>query len=115
MNRSFLRIFRPADFLILILFSALVVASILFLKTSKTSEKRLVINSGKKEFIYPLDKNRELQIEGVIGNSVIEIQDGRAFFKESPCSNHTCIQMGAVSDENEWAACLPNDIFIRIQ
>ena len=115
MNRSFLRIFRPVDFLILILFSALAVASILFLKTSKNSERRLVINSGEKEFIYPLDKNRELQIEGVIGISVIEIQDGRAFFKKSPCSNHTCIQMGAVSGENDWAACLPNDIFIRIE
>ena len=73
-----------------------------------------MISVNKKDYIYPLNKNREVEIAGILGNSVIEIQDGRAFFKESPCTNKTCVHMGVVSAENDWAACLPNDIFIRV-
>nr|WP_294431025.1 NusG domain II-containing protein [uncultured Treponema sp.] len=115
MNRLIFRIFRPFDFVIFTLFALLTAASFLFLKTSRNSERRVVINAGKKEFIFPLDKNREIEIEGNIGKSLIIIKDGRAFFKTSPCQNKTCIQMGAVIEENDWAACLPNDVFIRVE
>lgn len=101
--------------MILVLFVSVTAASFLFLKTSENLEHRLVITSGEKEFIYPLDKNRVVEIKGNLGKSVIVIQDGRAFFKSSPCKNHVCVQTGAISMENEWAACLPNDIFIRIE
>ena len=99
----------------LVLFIAVTVASFLFLKTSKNPEQNLVITAAQKEYIYPLSKNREVEIAGVLGNSVIVIQDGRAFFKSSPCTNKTCVHMGAVSLENDWAACLPNDVFIRVE
>lgn len=108
-------IFRPVDFIIFFLFVAVTAVSFSLLTTAKNSERRLVIMSGKKEFIYPLEKHREIEAAGVLGNSLIVIEDGRAFFKESPCKNHLCVQMGAVTEENDWAACLPNDIFIRVE
>lgn len=114
MKNQFAKIFRPLDFVILALFVSATIASFLFLKTSKNHEARLIVTSGKKEFVYSLEKNREVEIEGVLGKSLIVIQDGRAFFKDSPCQNKTCVHMGAVSEENDWAACLPNDIFIRV-
>ena len=114
MNLSILRIFRAVDFIIFAIFLSITIASFLFLKTHGTSEAHLVVTSGKKEYIYPLSKNQEVEIEGVLGKSVIVIQNGRAFFKDSPCQNKTCVHMGAVSGENDWAACLPNDIFIRV-
>ncbi len=115
MGRSFLRIFRPLDFVILLIFILVTVSSFLFLKTHGNQEVHLVIESSRKEYIYPLTKNREIEIEGVLGKSVIVIQDGRAYFKSSPCKNHVCVQMGAVCEENDWAACLPNDVFIRVE
>ena len=115
MNFAIFTIFRKADIFIFILFLSVTVASFLFLKTSESHEARLLVTSGKKEFIYSLEKNRELEIDGAIGKSVIVIQDGRAFFKSSPCTNKTCVHMGAVSAENDWAACLPNDVFIRVE
>ena len=114
MNFAFCRIFRKVDFFILFLFLSVTVASFLFLRTHSSAQAHLLVTSGEKEFIYSLEKNRELEIDGAIGKSVIVIQDGRAFFKNSPCTNKTCVHLGAVSEENDWAACLPNDIFIRI-
>ncbi len=115
MGRNFRRLLRPLDFAILFIFILVTAASFLFLKTHGNQEARLVIESSKKEYIYPLTKNREIEIEGALGKSVIVIQDGRAYFKSSPCSNKTCIHMGAVQEENDWAACLPNDVFIRVE
>ncbi len=115
MKNKILSIFKAADFLILILFISVTVASFLSLKSSKNHEKRLIITSGKTEYIYSLSKDRELEIKGDIGTSVIIIKDGKAFFKSSPCKNKTCVHTGAVSGENDWAACLPNDIFIRVE
>ena len=115
MKRNFWRVFRPLDFVILLIFILVTASSFLFLKTHENHEARLVIESSKKEYIYPLTKNRVIEIEGVLGKSVIVIQDGRAYFKSSPCQNHVCVQMGAVCEENDWAACLPNDVFIRIE
>ncbi|MBQ8014274.1 MAG: NusG domain II-containing protein [Treponema sp.] len=106
--------FRKADFVIFFLSLAVTTASFLFLKTHSSARKQLLVTSGNREYIYFLEKNRELEINGAIGKSVIEIQDGRAFFKDSPCTNKTCVHMGSVSEENDWAACLPNDIFIRV-
>ena len=112
---QFFRFFKLADFLILILFIGVTVASFLFLRTHESQEANLIIKSSEKEFVYPLSKNREIEVKGLIGNSVIVIEDGKAYFKSSPCKNQVCIQMGAVHDENDWAACLPNDIFIRVE
>ncbi|MBR0101050.1 MAG: NusG domain II-containing protein [Treponema sp.] len=115
MKRNFLRIFRPVDFIILFIFLLVTAASVLFLKTHRNKEARLIVTSSQKEYIYPLSKDRKIEIDGVLEKSEIVIHDGRAYFKSSPCKNKTCIQMGALCEENDWAACLPNDVFIRIE
>ena len=115
MNFRFLRIFRPVDFLIFLLFLGITIASFLFLRSDGKTEAHLIIKSSEKEYVYPLSKDREIEISGNIGKSLIVIHDGRAYFKSSPCSNKTCIHMGVVQEENDWAACLPNDIFIRVE
>jgi len=111
----YVKFFKKADFIILFFFLGITLASFLFLKTSGKRESTLVIQAGKDEYIYSLKKNREIQVKGILGTSTIVIQDGKAYFKNSPCKNHLCVNMGAVEAENDWAACLPNDIFIRVE
>ncbi|MCR4822070.1 MAG: NusG domain II-containing protein [Treponema sp.] len=108
-------LFRKADFIIIILFAAVTTASFLFLKTHSKHQARLLVTSQKKEYVYPLDKDRILEVQGALGISTIIIKEGRAYFQESPCHNKVCVHMGSVSEENDWAACLPNDIFIRVE
>lgn len=106
---------KPFDFLFFALSLAAVVISFFALKNGGENATHLVIDADGKEFIYPLDEEKTLEIEGKIGISVIRIADGKAFFEDSPCPNKICVQMPAVKEENEWAACIPNEVFIRIQ
>jgi len=116
-NRMIARKFRPFDFIIIVAFTGL--ALFLFLRLRKNTggeKKNLVVKSSSGgEYVFPLDRNGQYEISGLHGNSVIEVVDGKARFKDSPCPNKTCVQHGFISSPGEWAACLPNDVFILIQ
>lgn len=75
----------------------------------------VLIQEQSGESVYPLDEDRVITVEGPIGESVIVIEDGAARFEHSDCSDNLCVLMGAVDEGGEWAACLPNKVFITIE
>lgn len=102
------------DYLILLCAIGLV----LFLAKSLTSESGstyLDIQNNGVDYLYPLDTERVITLEGKIGPSTIEIKDGKAAFIESSCTNKICIKMGWISKPGQFAACLPNGILITIK
>lgn len=115
MKNSFFKVLKPLDFAVFIFALALVIYSVVFVKKSGDSRKYVVINSYDKEFIYDLSKDGVYEIEGIIGDSIIEIKDGEAFFVDSPCPNKTCVQSHAVKNGGDWIACLPNQVFLHIE
>ncbi len=112
----------PVDWIIFIVSAALICGSFFYAARFKKNSPVLVIqattqdSSGKPvKYIYPLDKNNEYIIKGIIGNSVIKVENGKAWFKSSPCPNHSCTAFGKISSGAEWAACLPNGIIITVE
>lgn len=110
-----LKIFRPLDFVMLALFLAVAAASLFVLRIQADDKAFLLVNTPEGEFVYPLHENRELHLKGLLGDSLVVIQDGRAFFRESPCPNKICVQTRAVEHANDWAACLPNQVIIHVE
>lgn len=106
---------KPLDIVIFIVFIVMTVISFITIKSKSQSKPVLIITADKTNYIYPLDKDNSYNIEGLIGISTITVKDGQAFFEDSPCPNKTCVQSGHISENGEWNACLPNQIFIRIQ
>ena len=84
-------------------------------KSSATGKKTVIVGSPKGEYVFPLEKDASYTIPGALGISTITVSGGKAFFADSPCPNKTCVQQGAISKNGEWAACLPNDVFLRIE
>lgn len=72
------------------------------------------IQSPEGQFVFPLSSDRYFTARGPLGSSVITIQGGQAWFESSPCQNQICVQMGHQHAPGQWAACLPNQIFLRI-
>lgn len=107
--------FRPLDICLLAVYLAAIAASVLLLRGARTGTPLLVITTPDGEFVYPLDKDRTIPAEGALGTSLLVIQGGSASFAESPCPNHTCVQSAAISRHGEWTACLPNQVFMRIE
>ena len=111
-----MKAFRPLDFVLLLVFLAVCAWAIVAVTSrGKQSAPLLIVNSPDGEYVYPLAKDREISVLGAIGNSVLVIKDGKAFFKDSPCPNKTCVQTGELTRNNDWAACLPNQVIIHVE
>lgn len=66
--------------------------------------------------VYPLGKDARFTVEGVLGDSTIEIQDGKARFVSSPCPDQICIHVfGWIEKEYQLSFCLPNQILLEVQ
>ena len=71
--------------------------------------------SGQGELDLPLSLDRRVTVHGPLGDSVVEIKDGRARFVASPCRGQQCVHTGWLARAGELAACLPNGITVSVQ
>ena len=112
-----MKVFRALDFLVLMIFLGVVAGSVFFVASGRddTGTPFLVVNAPEGEFVYPMNRNRVVRMKGVLGESVLVIEDGKAFFRESPCPNKICVQTRPVEHDNDWAACLPNQVIIHVE
>ncbi|AEJ62483.1 protein of unknown function DUF1312 [Spirochaeta thermophila DSM 6578] len=66
-------------------------------------------------FLYPLDEDRTLEVEGPLGPEKVIIRNGAVWIEEAPCPDKLCIAMGRISSPGQWIACLPNRIFVMVE
>ncbi len=105
---------RFLDILVPAMSFAIVVVTAVYAYGGGGEAAYVSIRSGEIEWIYELESDRIVEIEGPLGVSTIEIHDGNAHFTDSPCRDKICISMGKIDRSGEWAACLPNSVLIRI-
>lgn len=78
-------------------------------------EENVVIEGDGRTWVYPLDAEETVKVHGPLGDTVVEIHDGQARVIESPCKNQVCVAAGHIHTPNQWVACLPNAVFVRIE
>ena len=82
---------------------------------SNEHASKLKIRQGDKVIgTYDLNQTRELHIKGLIGESIIAINNGQARFKQSPCPSQYCVHQGWLSRAGQVAICLPNQISLQL-
>ena len=75
----------------------------------------VLIQSGSNDpVIETLQQDRLLHITGPIGDSIIEIRNGRTRFVSSPCTSQVCVHSGWLSSTGGFTACLPNRISLTL-
>lgn len=62
----------------------------------------------------PLSQNRIVHVTGPIGETEVEIKDGKARVVKSPCNRKLCIKSGYIQYADRFAACLPNRVIVRV-
>lgn len=62
-----------------------------------------------------LNQNQQLLVNGPLGESELQIQDGKVRFVSSPCRNQVCVHHGWASHRGELLACLPNRIALVLE
>jgi hypothetical protein len=80
-----------------------------------SSSSRVLIQSKDSEWYFPADASETLVVSGPLGDTVIKIEEGRAWVEDSPCENKTCIASGFVARQGQWAACLPNKVLLFME
>jgi hypothetical protein len=103
------------DIAIIAASAALVAASAARAYAPGSGEPRAVVEGPGGEWIYPLNEDRVIEVAGPLGDTIVGIEDGRARILDSPCPNKTCVASGSLSRAGQWAACLPNEVLLRVE
>jgi len=68
----------------------------------------------KTPVIYSVTNNHSINVTGELGQSVIEIRDGKVRFSDSPCNSKVCILSGWHQHSGDHIVCLPNKVGITL-
>ncbi|MBC8283249.1 MAG: NusG domain II-containing protein [Nitrospinae bacterium] len=69
----------------------------------------------KKVARYALTINRITHVEGPLGKTEIEINEGKVRILRSPCKLKVCIKSGYIQYADRISVCLPNRVVVRIE
>jgi len=100
---------------ILILFFVLINAFLFMKMGVGTKGDWVVIEMNQREISrHRLNENRVIPIKGKLGITEVEIANGKARIRHSPCKNKVCIKAGDIQYADRLIACIPNRIVVRV-
>jgi len=83
--------------------------------SGETASSHVVIRGPEKAWVYPMEAEEQVLVSGFIGETRVKISGGRAHIVSSPCGGQTCVAAAALQKNGQWAACLPNGVFLLIE
>jgi hypothetical protein len=106
---------RPADALVIAVAALLVgLAWAALWVGGGPAEYAAITGPGAPDRRVDLAHDATLQVRGRLGDSHVEVRDGRVRFVDSPCVGRYCVHAGWLSRSGQVAACLPNGIVIEL-
>ncbi|SHJ51712.1 hypothetical protein SAMN02745165_02566 [Malonomonas rubra DSM 5091] len=75
----------------------------------------LVERDGKVIYTADLDHDQQVELQGPLGVTVLQIEDHAARVISSPCPQKICIGLGKAKHSGDLLACVPNRLVIRIE
>jgi hypothetical protein len=103
---------KIGDFLVFFAIICLIIYS--FKIKNKFPLKYVEIITPFKTLTLPLTDNKKVTVRGKLGKFVIEIKDKKVRVISSKCAHKICIKTGWISNSNEYIACVPNGILIKL-
>ncbi len=89
--------------------------SFYFFAPGERGARVVVEREGKVIYTAPLGGDRTARLQGPLGETVLQIHQGRVCILDSPCRRKVCLAMGEVSGSGEVLACVPNELLVRIE
>lgn len=63
---------------------------------------------------FPAWQDRVVRVPGTLGETVIEIRDGRVRVVASPCAQKLCLRAGWLESAGDATACVPNKVSVAL-
>ncbi len=103
---------RFFDVIAIIFSLAVFLAFTAYGRAQRGEEGYVIIEDSQSRYVYPLSEDRSVTLHGPVGQTIIRIENGEAFFLDSDCDDKLCVQMGHIHRAGDWSACLPNQVFV---
>ncbi len=110
-----MKLLRAYDSAIFALIALLLIGLGYYSYVDKGDLRIVEIRSVAGVVVYPLLEDRELTLQGPLGETIVAIHDETVRVLSDPGPLQICVNAGAISRQGEWLACLPNQVLITIQ
>lgn len=105
---------KPYDFVVFLV-AILVVLAFSVLAIDRGGPPSTVeIRSTDGDRVYSLSEDRVITVSGPLGDTILEVSQGTVRFVASPCRDQICVAAGELRETGQWAACLPNRVFVTV-
>ncbi len=114
--RTAMRTTRMGDWCIVVFSLACVFLLGVFAWRGSSSARKkpyVEITTSKGTFLYQLEQQRSISIDGPLGKTVVVI-DKKVDVIQSPGRRQICVNAKPIFQHGQWLACLPNRVFLRI-
>lgn len=104
-------------FLLFIIALTAVLSAFFIYFNNKNPEQAIISVDGKVVSRINLKENsspKQFVVEGVIGKSTVELQNGKIRMKAAPCKNQICVHQGWIHSPGQSIVCLPGKIVIEV-
>ncbi|MCK6390598.1 MAG: NusG domain II-containing protein [Azonexus sp.] len=109
-----LRLFRPGDWLTVILSTAAVGLSLPMLWQGGLADKAIIRQEGRVFAEIDLKAKRQVSVPGPLGDTLIIVEPGRARVLSDPGPRQYCVRQGWLMRPGEIAICAPNRVSLQI-
>lgn len=109
-----LRLFRPGDWLTVILSTAAVGLSLPMLWQGGLADKAIIRQEGRVFAEIDLKAKKQVSVPGPLGDTLIIVEPGRARVLSDPGPRQYCVRQGWLMRPGEIAICAPNRVSLQI-
>jgi len=102
----------PADLVVIAVLLASVPLARVW-RSERAGSTRLEIRSAAGLEAVDARIDRDLEVTGPAGVTVVRIHAGQAWIARAPCRNHVCQRMGRISGSGRSLVCIPNRVVVR--
>jgi len=102
--------------ILLILALLIFIGGLTALGSNKRGNEVVILVNGREAERCSLNlKNpKTIRVEGILGESLIEIANGKVRMLFSPCSNHNCMARGWINKPGDIIVCVPNRVVVKV-
>lgn len=79
----------------------------------KPTEAVVSVN-GQNTAHFTLQRESRISVRGMLGESKIEIAEGKVRIVSSPCLQKVCVHQGWISKPGDAVICAPNQVVVKI-
>ena len=109
-----LLLIKPGDWLIIFSSAVLVGLSFPLFWQGGLADRAIIRQNGQVFAEVDLRAKRQLEVSGPLGNTLIDIEPGRARVLADPGPRQYCVRQGWLMRPGEIAICAPNRVSLQI-